>query len=256
MKNNKTTIMIQARIGSKRLPKKVLAQIQNKPLIYYIISRTKKAKNIDQIVLLTTRKNEDKPLLRLAKKYKIKGFSGNVYDVLARFYSCALEYHADPIIRITGDCPLIDPKIIDKLLDVYSKNNYDYVTNTFPPSFPDGLDVEIFSFNTLEQVYKNARLKSEREHVTPYIRNNPQKFKIYNLVNDEDLSNLRWTVDEQSDLKLIRKIYSLMKPSITFDHKNFLKIISKFPSLKQINNNITRNEGYFKSMKNDKKKKH
>lgn len=252
--DKKITIMIQARIGSRRLPKKVLAKIQNKPLIYYIVSRAEKAKKIDQIILLTTRKTEDKPLLRLAKKYKIEGYSGDVNDVLTRFYKCAIEFRADPIIRITGDCPLIDPKLIDKLLDVYNKNKYDYVTNTLPPTFPDGLDIEIFSFKTLEKTYKNAKLKSEREHVTPYIRNHSQKFKIYNLKNRENLSHLRWTVDESKDLKFVRKIYSLMKPSITFDHGEILKVISKFPLLTQINQNIIRNKGYLKSLKNDKKK--
>lgn len=243
--------MIQARTGSKRFPKKVLARIQNKPLIYYIISRVKKTK-INQIVLLTTKKTEDKTLLRLAKKYQILGYSGEINDVLSRFYHCAIEFDADPIIRITGDCPMIDSKIIDKLLDVYQKNNYDYVTNTLPPTFPDGLDVEIFSFSALEKAFKNAKLKSEREHVTPYIRNNRKIFKIFNFVNDENLSHFRWTVDEKKDLKLVRKIYSLMKPNENFNYKQILKIISKNPSLTKINNEIQRNEGYLISLRKDK----
>jgi spore coat polysaccharide biosynthesis protein SpsF len=243
--------MIQARTGSKRFPKKVLARIQNKPLIYYIISRAKKTKT-NQIVLLTTKKTEDKTLLRLAKKYQILGYSGEINDVLSRFYHCAIEFDADPIIRITGDCPMIDSKIIDKLLDVYLKNNYDYVTNTLHPTFPDGLDVEIFSFSALEKAFKNAKLKSEREHVTPYIRNNRKIFKIFNFVNDENLSHLRWTVDEKKDLKLVRKIYSLMKPNVNFNYKQILKIISKNPSLTKINNGIQRNEGYLISLRKDK----
>jgi len=250
----KPTIIVQARTGSRRLPKKVIALIEKKPLIWHVINRLKHVKKYEQIVLCTTKSPKDDVLVELAKKSGINYFRGSSYDVLDRFYYCLLKFNADPIIRITGDCPLIDPKLIDKLLDVYNKNKYDYVTNNLPPTFPDGLDIEIFSFKTLEKTYKNAKLKSEREHVTPYIRNHSQKFKIYNLKNRENLSHLRWTVDESKDLKLVRKIYSLMKPSITFDHGEILKAISKFPSLTQINQNIIRNKGYLKSLKNDKKK--
>ncbi|MEM3064599.1 MAG: glycosyltransferase family protein [Candidatus Nitrosotenuis sp.] len=246
------TIIIQARTGSERLPKKVLAPIQNKPLIWHVIQRVKQVKGVRQIILATTSRNTDQILLRIAKKAKINGYVGDADDVLDRYYRCALAYKADPIIRITGDCPLIDPVLITKMLQFYLKHNYDYVSNTLKPTYPDGLDVEIFSFKTLEKIWKNAKLRSEREHVTSYIRNNLRQFKTFNYTNDGDLSDHRWTVDEKQDLKFVRKIYSLMRPRKYFTTKQILNLVSENPKLRTINNDIMRNEGYIKSLKMDK----
>jgi len=244
--------MIQARIGSKRFPNKVLAKIQNLPMIVHVINRIKKIKKIEQIILITTREEEDKILLKIAKNNGIGGFAGDTMDVLNRHYQCALQYDADPIIRITGDCPLIDPSIVERMLNFYMKNNYDYVTNTFPPTFPDGLDTEIFSFRTLERVAHKAKLPSDREHVTSYIRNHPNEFRIFNYENKEDLSGLRWTVDEKRDLELVRAIYAKMKPNLVFPMESIMKMISKNPEVLEINAGINRNEGYLKSLKKDK----
>ena len=244
--------MIQARIGSKRFPNKVLAKIENVPMIVHVINRIKKIKKIEQIILITTRKEEDRILLKIAKNSEIDSFAGDTLDVLNRHYQCALQCDADPIIRVTGDCPLIDPGIVEKMLNFYMKNNYDYVTNTFPPTFPDGLDTEIFSFRILEKIAQKAKLPSEREHVTSYIRNHPDEFRIFNYENKSDLSGLRWTVDEKIDLKLVRAIYSKMKPKIVFSMESIMKMISKNPEILQINAGINRNEGYLKSLKKDK----
>jgi spore coat polysaccharide biosynthesis protein SpsF (cytidylyltransferase family) len=246
-------VIIQARTGSERLPKKVLARIQDKPMIWYVIQRVKRVKGVKNIVLATTTKKTDQILLRIAKENRISGFAGSNNDVLDRYYRCAMMYKADPVIRITGDCPLIDPILITKMLRFYSKNDYDYVSNTLKPTYPDGLDVEIFSFKTLEKIWKNAKLPSEREHVTSYIRNNLRQFKTFNYVNDEDLSDHRWTVDEKQDLKFVRKIYSLMHPRKYFTTRQILHLISKNPKLQTINNDILRNEGYLKSLIMDKK---
>ena len=245
------TIMIQARTGSKRFPNKVLAKIEHQPMISHVINRLKRTKKIEQIILITTRKNEDKILLRIAKNNGIHSFAGDTFDVLNRHYQCALEFDADPIIRITGDCPLIDPSIVEKMLRKYETNDYDYVTNIFPPTFPDGLDTEIFSFRTLEKITNKAKLSSDREHVTPYIRNHSKKFRIFNYENDKDLSMLRWTVDEKKDLQLVRAIYAKMRPRLVFSMENIIKIISKNPEIMQINVGTARNEGYLESLKKD-----
>jgi spore coat polysaccharide biosynthesis protein SpsF (cytidylyltransferase family) len=251
---NNVAVMIQARVGSKRFPKKVLAKIENKPMIWHVINRIKSIKSIRQVILLTTKRDEDEILLRIANSSGVIGFAGNTYDVLKRYYRCAKKYNVDTIVRITGDCPLIDPDLVKKMLNYYSKNNFDYLSNTLIPTFPDGLDVEIFSFKTLEIMNKNAKLPSEREHVTAYIRNHRSKFRIFNLKNVKDLSDFRWTVDEPRDLQFVRKIYSEMRPKLLFSTKDVLRVISKNPEIVQINKEIVRNEGYLISLKKDKKK--
>ena len=249
--NKKITVMIQTRTGSSRLPSKVLAKIENRPMIWHVINRVKKIKTVQQIALITTREKNDKVLLKIAKNNKIIGFAGDKNDVLNRHYQCALLYRADPIIRITSDCPLIDPRLVEKMLQFYLAHDYDYVCNVLPRTYPDGLDAEIFSFKLLKKVTNTAKLKSDREHVTTCIRNNPHKFKIFNYKNDCDLSNLRWTVDEKRDLKFVRKIYSEMRPKVIFSIQDVLEVITKNPKISEINRNIMRNEGYLKSLKKD-----
>jgi len=245
--------MIQARVGSRRFPKKVLKKIEKKPMIFHVINRAKLVKGVDQIILITSKKKEDKVLLKIAKEYGILSFAGDLNNVLDRHYQCAKLYNADPIIRITGDCPLIDPKLVTKFLRFFKKQNYDYVTNNIPPSFPVGLDVEIFSFRALKKAAKNSTLLSQIEHVMPYIRDNPKKFKIFSFKNKIDLSEYRWTVDENKDFKFVRRIYSLMKPKLIFYTPDILKIILKNPKILKINSGIDRNEGYEYSLKHDKK---
>ena len=165
----KITVLIQARTGSSRLPRKVLAEIENKKLIWHVINRVKHIKSVEQIALITTTNKDDQILLDIAEENGILGFAGDEFDVLNRHFQCAKKINADPIIRITSDCPLIDPYIVEDMLTIFLKNDYDYVSNVTPPTFPDGLDTEIFSFNTLEKAVHEAKLASEREHVTPYI---------------------------------------------------------------------------------------
>lgn len=246
--------MIQARVDSRRFPKKVLAKIENKPMIWHVINRIKSIKTIHQIILLTTKKDEDEILLNIARNSNVIGFAGHTYDVLKRYYECAKKYDVNTIVRITGDCPLIDPYLVRRMLTFYSRNNLDYLSNTLNPTFPDGLDVEIFSFKTLETMNKNAKLPSEREHVTAYIRNNTDKFKTFNMKNSKNLADFRWTVDEPRDLQFVRKIYSQMRPELIFSMKDVLNIILKNPKIADINQGIIRNEGYLTSLEKDKKK--
>lgn len=245
--------MIQVRIGSTRFPSKTLKKIEGKPIIWHMINRAKKIKSAQQIIVITTRKREDRIFLKIAHENGVLSFQGSEKDVLDRHYSCAIKFNADPIIRITSDCPLIDPNLVERMLQTFLKNNYDYVTNREPPTYPDGLDTEIFAFSALKKVAKYAKMNSEREHVSPYIVKNPKKFKIFNYRNRKNLSHLRWTVDEKRDLRFVRQIYSRMKPKTLFSTSAVLKILSKEPHLQKINQGISRNEGYLKSLQVDNK---
>lgn len=251
MSEKKITVMIQTRTGSNRLPGKVLSNIENKSMIWHVINRVKKIKSVQQISLITTKEKDDQVLLQIAENEGIIGFAGSTKDVLDRHYQCALKINADPIIRITSDCPLIDPFIVEDMLQFYLKNDFDYVSNVYPPTYPDGLDTEIFSFNTLKNTAQNAKLNSEREHVTPYITKHPDLFKIYNFKNDKDLSNIRLTVDQKEDLELIRQIYSMMNSKPNFALNDILNLISKKPELLKINSKIKRNQSYLKSLQED-----
>lgn len=253
MTEKKITVMIQARTGSTRLSGKVLSQIEDKPMIWHVINRVKEIKFVEQIALITTKEKSDQTLLEIAENEKIIGFSGNTMDVLDRHYQCALRLSADPIIRITGDCPLIDPYIVEEMLKIFINHDYDYISNIHPPTYPDGLDTEIFSFKTLQQCHKNAKLPSEREHVTPFISKNPDKFKLFNFENKENLSKNRWTVDEKEDLKFVKLIYEKMRPKKIFNFEQILQILKNEPDLIEINNQIKRNEGWNSSYNLDKK---
>lgn len=250
-KKTKVTIMVQARTGSERFPKKILKKIEKKPMIWHVINRLQDVKGINNIILVTTKKKEDSKLEKSIQEFNVEVFRGESENVLKRFYDCAILHSSDIIIRITGDCPLIDPKIINEMLKKFLRNDYDYITNTLPPTFPDGLDVEIMSFNVLKKIFKNAKKKSELEHVTSYIRNHQKKFKIYNFKNKKDYSNLRWTVDEINDLQMIQKIYKIMSPELKFTTNTVLKILKENPQIEKINEGIKRNEGYVKSLKLD-----
>jgi spore coat polysaccharide biosynthesis protein SpsF len=251
MYEKKISVMIQARTGSSRLPEKVLSKIENKSMIWHVINRVKKIKSVQQIALITTKEKSDKVLLDIAENEGIIGFTGDIEDVLNRHYQCAQKISADPIIRITSDCPVIDPCIIEEMLQFFLKNDFDYVSNIHPATYPDGLDVEIFSFETLEKTVLNAKLNSEREHVTPYIEKHPELFKIYNFENNTDLSQIRLTVDQKEDLELIQKIYSMFSPKNDFGYEDIMKLLSKHSELLKINSKYKRNEGYLKSLKED-----
>ena len=223
----KSTIMIQARTGSERFPKKVLAKIEGKPLLWHVINRVKHVHGAEQIILITTSNEEDKILMDIAEMSQIQVFAGDEKNVLNRHYQCAKKFDADPIIRITADCPLIDPEVVDKILVKYKTRKYDFCSNCLPYTLPDGLDTEIFSFQVLEKIIKNAKSNFEKEHVTVYIRNHLKEFRIFNFENDEDFSNFRWTVDFPEDLEVVKRIYELMKPKDVFSFQEVFKKISE-----------------------------
>ncbi|MDD4873840.1 MAG: glycosyltransferase family protein [Dehalococcoidales bacterium] len=244
--------IVQARMNSTRLPGKVLKNIESKPMLWHIINRLKKAKLIDKIVIATGSKSENKPILKLAEEMSIDTFTGCEQDVLDRFYQAAIKYNAKVIVRITADCPIIDPCIIDVAIKLYMQGSYDYVTNAFERTYPDGLDVEVFSFAALEISWRKAKWASEREHVTPYIHKNPNKFRLANIENKTDLSRLRWSVDEEKDLEFVRRIYKhLHKDGQIFYMEDVVRLLAEHPELKKINRAIAINEGYIKSLEGD-----
>jgi spore coat polysaccharide biosynthesis protein SpsF len=243
--------IIQARMGSSRLPGKVMMKInENESVLDFVINQVKKSNLIDEIIVGTTNLIEDKKIVEYLQKNGIKYFCGNSNDVLDRYFQCAKKFFCTTIVRITADDPLIDPKIIDSMIEKYKNNEYDYVTNCLTRTFPYGTEVEIFSFNALKISWKNAKLYSEREHVTPFIKNNPHNFKIFNVKNNENISNLRWTIDHENDLKLVREIVKNIKTRPIL-MKDILALFKNKPDLIKINESNIRDEGYLKSLKED-----
>lgn len=251
------TAIIQARMGSTRLPGKVLKKVLGKAMLEHQIERVKRSKTIDQIILATTSKSEDKQIVRLGKRLKVKVFAGSENDVLDRYYRAAVKFGVNGnIVRLTGDCPLMDPEIIDAVVNFYLKNkkNCQYANNVDPPTFPDGMDVEVFSFEALKTAWQNADLLSEREHVTPYIRNHPEKFKVKNFQSRKNLSRHRLVLDNKEDFILIKRIFTSLYPrNKNFTLRDILEFLKRNPKLALVNAYIQRNEGLLKSLRTDRK---
>tara|TARA_B100001765_G_C19471058_1_gene324002 strand:- start:475 stop:1233 length:759 start_codon:yes stop_codon:yes gene_type:complete len=239
-------------MGSTRLPGKVMMNVEDqKPVLYFVIKQLQECKLIDKIIVATTTNEEDEEIVNYIKNLGIDCFRGNPKDVLDRYYQCAKEYSISSVVRIPSDKPLIDPEIVDKVISMFENNSYDYITNFLPnPTFPSGTEVEIFSINALKKAWENAKLPSEKEHVTPYFSNHQDEFKITHIKNSENLSHLRWAVDKMEDLKLVRKIVSKIKKRPIL-MKNIVDLFSKEPELTEINKNVNRKEGDTKSLKED-----
>ena len=220
---NDTAIFLAARSGSKRLPNKHFLKLNsNNTVIDFCINRLKKSKITKNIFLCTTKNKEDNKFEDVCKKHKIKIYRGNEKNVLKRFIDCAEDNSIKTIVRITGDCPLIDPKIIDKCINLHFKMKSDYTTNTLKLSFPDGLDVEVISIDTLIKSQKNSKNKSNKEHVTHYIRRS-KLFKKQNFKNPINYSNRRWTLDDYNDFIFIKKVVGYFAPNIYFSWKDLIK---------------------------------
>lgn len=252
-----TLIILQARTSSSRLPNKVLLPILGKPMLSHQIARLKKVKTPHQLIVATSVLASDNSIEALCKQLKINCFRGSLNDVLGRYYQAALannpENKVKNIVRVTGDCPLIDSNIIDQVIDLFSLNQVDYCSNCEPATFPDGLDVEVFSFEALKESNLLAKKPSEREHVTAFIRNNPELFKRTNYSHEPDLSHYRWTVDEPEDFDLINEIYSSLYPNKPdFTLADILDLLQQKPELTKINQQFMRNEGLIRSLIKDK----
>lgn len=247
--------IIQARMGSTRLPGKVMMDLCGSPVIEHVVNRLKKSNLIDKIIIATSHDSNNQLIIDFCKERGIDYFVGNEDDVLDRYYQAAINFQIkddDLIIRITSDCPLIDSFVVDKVIEEHVSNNNDYTTNVLDCTYPDGLDCEVFNFSTLKDAWINANLSSQREHVTLYIRDNPEKFKLGNVKNDVDLSDLRWTLDEQEDFIFINEVYkNLYINNSFFTMDDVLNLINEKPELLEINSKFTRNEGLQKSLNED-----
>ena len=241
-KNNKVLAIVQARYLSSRLPGKVLKKINNKTILEILITRLLKSKSISKIIIACSSNIMDKGIIEVSKKLKIDYFVGSEKNVLSRFYFAAKKYKFKNIVRITADCPLIDPLIVDSVIANFFRKKVNYASNTNPPTFPDGLDVEIFKFQELKNAYKNAKSNYDKEHVTSYVVKN-KNIKKFNLRNSQDLSWLRLTLDEKDDFTVIKKIINNFKNKPNFNLKDIFGYYQKHKYIFSINKDIKRNEG-------------
>ncbi len=245
-----TVALLQARIRSSRLPGKVLMSLQGKAIIEIMLERLKRSKELDGIVVVTSAEPENDALAYIVEQCQVPCFRGSEKDVLDRYYQAALFYGAEHIVRLTGDCPLIDPDIIDRTVRSYRQCGADYVSTE---GFPDGECVCIFSSKALESAWKNAKLPSEREHVVPWIWKHSHLFNILNYPCSENLSDERWTIDEAADYIFLQELAkALPMPVVDATWQDILQTIKKHPEIKAINGHIPCDEGYQKSLEEDK----
>ena len=237
----KVVIINQARMTSTRLPGKVLKQVLGKPLLEYQIERLKRVKLADQIVIATTTNYTDQPIVDLCDHLSIASYRGSEDDVLARYHGTAITYQADVVVRITSDCPIIDPQVIDQVIQSYLDANpkYDYVSNCSTRSYPRGMDTEIFTFQSLNEAFYQANAQSDREHVTPFIYRKSNRYNLGQINYVENHSTHRWTVDTLEDFELIKKIIENLYPlKPEFSLEDCLELLSQNPAWMAINQHI------------------
>jgi len=233
--------LLQARMSSTRLPGKVLKPILGRPMILHQIDRIWRARLIDKLILCTSDNSSDDGLAEVCTNHGVLVFRGSLDDVLDRFYQAALPEMPDHILRLTGDCPLTDPDIIDQVIQHHLDGGFDYTSNVLPPTWPDGLDVEIFRAQQLVDAWQNATEEFDREHATPWIYRRADRF-LGNLKNSSDMSALRWTVDEPDDLECIRRIFEGLFPgNKKFGMDDIAKFIELNPEIQRVNQQFVRN---------------
>ena len=240
----RTAIILQARLGSSRLPEKVIKPILGRPMIELQIERLLRVQEADEIILATTSHPKDDMLCEIATTLNVKYFRGSGEDVLDRFYGAASFFEVDNIVRCNADCPLIDPLVVDSVIKRYKESfpRFDYVSNILEPSFPIGMHTEIFSFNTLEVANRNSEDKVEREHVTPYIYRRPNTFKLHNVSNSLDMSKYRLTVDYEVDFQLTEQIYQSLYPiNKLFSMEEIITFLDGHPEIYKLNSHIEKN---------------
>lgn len=236
--------VLQARMSSTRLPGKVLAPILGRPMIARQLERLARATRLERLVVATSIDPGDDPLAAECAALGVACFRGSLDDVLDRFHAALAGTGARQVVRLTADCPLTDPALIDALVEFHLTGGYDYSSNCVPPTLPDGLDAEILKIEVLERAWREAREKADREHVTQYVVKRPQVFRIGALTNDEDLSAHRWTVDEPEDLEFVRRVYTELYPgNPAFGWRDVLALVARHPEIAAINRGFRRNEG-------------
>ncbi len=248
----KASVIIQARMGSSRLPGKVLMMLADKTVLEHVVSRARKAETIEEVVVATTEGKEDDVIIQKTQSLGVNVYRGSENDVLDRYFQAAKNFNLKDIVRITADCPMMDPKLIDKVVTMYLKTKADYCSNTLTPTFPDGEDIEVFSFDALSKAWEQAQLSSEREHVTPFLKKNKELFKIVSFEEKPNLADKRWTLDEEADYCFMKIIFKELYPQNPFfGIEDILGFLKKNPQAETLNSRIIRDEGYKKSLAKD-----
>lgn len=247
-----TIAVLQARVSSTRLPGKVLLPVLGVPMLARQIERVRRARSLDGLVVATSVDMIDDGIEALCQSTDVLCFRGSREDVLDRFVRAMRAYQADRVVRLTGDCPLSDPGLIDRVVHFHVEGGFDYSSNIDPPTFPDGLDVEVVGAEVLEDAWREATMTSEREHVTLWIRRHARRFRIGYVVDDVDRSCLRWTVDEPADLDFVRTVYERLYPSNpSFTTADVLALVEADPAIAVMNAGFERNEGFTRSLVDD-----
>lgn len=246
--------IIQARMGSTRLPGKVLADICGKPLLQRLIERVRATPGVSRVVVATTTESADDVLADWCSAQAVAVYRGSVDDVLDRFWQCAQQHPAEFIVRVTADDPLKDPEVIAQALALCASSpEVDYASNTLQPTYPEGLDIEVVRFRTLERAAREGTLPSEREHVMPYVWKNPDRFVLRSFSMQPDLSHWRWTVDKPADLELVRRIFAHFADQPLVGYQAVIAWLNDNPELLAINAGTIRHEGYFKTLATEQK---
>ena len=247
----RTVCIVQARMSSTRLPGKVLLPLAGREVLAHVLDRLDFCKTLDEVVVATSSDASDDVLAKWCRARGVRVFRGSLQDVLDRYYQCAIEHKATAVVRITADCPALDPALVDEVVRGFHAGGYDLFY--LGGEFPDGLDCQVFSFSALERAWREAALPSEREHVGPYIANHPEFFHLGSLDRFKGLAHHRWTLDEPRDLAFLESVFQLLQRS---DGKHFLTqdlldLLAREPGLLRVNASIVRNEGLLKSLAND-----
>ncbi|WP_348945380.1 glycosyltransferase family protein [Chitinibacter sp. FCG-7] len=245
--------IVQARMSSTRLPGKVMLPLLGCPMLEHQLERLLRCKRIDQLLVATSNQSDDLPIVDLCRHLGVMCFQGDLADVLDRFYQASQQYPTQHIVRLTADCPLCDPELIDGLIEFYLNGHFDYASTALEPTFPDGLDAEIFRAELLKLAWQEADLPSQREHVTSFFYQQNQRFCLGSYTDKIDRSAMRWTVDDADDFEFVTQIYKKLYPvKSDFNRHDIVDLLNREPELSQINCAKTRNQGYLKSLELDK----
>jgi len=234
----KTVAIIQARMGSTRLPGKVIMDLGGDTVLARVVRRLCRAKFVDEIVIATTSSDADDAIVRECERLGVPWFRGSEDDVLDRYYQAAQTYAAGAVVRITSDCPLIDPELVDGTIRVFQEQHCDYASNLFPRTYPRGLDTEVFTVAALERDWREARAPYQREHVTPFLYEHPELFRLVSLRGQIDYSQYRWTLDTAEDLQLLRAIYARFSNQDNFGWREAVALMEREPELAELNSRV------------------
>jgi spore coat polysaccharide biosynthesis protein SpsF len=231
--------IIQARMGSTRLPGKVLLDLAGETVLARVVNHVRRSHLIAETLVATTNHSADDPIVEECRMFGVAISRGDENDVLDRYFQAAQALSAEAVVRITSDCPLIDPEITDKTIAAFLASRPDYASNVLERTYPRGLDTEVFSMDALGRAWREARKPYEREHVTPYIHEHPEKFKLLSVTGDEDHSDHRWTVDTPEDLEFVRAVYARVGNKTEFSWRDVLSVLDRHPELSEINRSVT-----------------